>query len=524
LIFNAFTQTYSLVDTNFVKFLKATYPTTINTKNELIITEAAKIQGTFSCVNRSVANADGLQFFTGISRLIVQKNSIKSLPDLSTLIKLLFIDVSENQITYIPDLSKLVRLKELFADGNSIQILPDFSGNDSLITLSAHGNKIDTIIGLSKLKKLGYLQLSYNKLKYLPGVDSLFSLGSLMCWKNNLQSLPSLANLLKLSTINVSYNSLKEVPELGNKPLLSIAYFNDNQISVLKDDFSRCSVLNKVRLYYNPITFGQLIQVSAKSGYDTIFKMNPQLVKKVAYDVSYRENTRFSLSTNIAKGIKTVSYDWYKNGIFFKNTLVDSLIIKNVSITNSGKYYCVVKSSLFSDFFIKTDTFTVTIRPCVDTTLVGFVTEDISCEKGGQISIIDKNTEASTNFYTLVGKSGQIYNNKNNHVFLGLNELDYQLKVTAFDGCNRNINRPIVLAQKPCEEYLIYPDQDVNNSVTFADSGEVKIYDKRGELVNKFSIPSLWQGTGSKSQKLSTGFYIADINNGAKIIGITILH
>lgn len=521
---SAFAQTYSLVDTNFVKFLKAAYPTTINTSNELLISEAAKVKGTFSCVNKSVANVDGLQFFTGISRLIIQKNSIKSLPDLSAMTKLNFIDVSDNQITYIPDLSKLVRLKELFADDNSIQMLPDFSKNDSLLTISAHHNKIDTIIGLSKLKKLDFLQLSYNQLKFLPGIDSLTYLEQIMCWKNNLQALPSLANLLKLSTINVSYNSLKEVPELGKKPLLTIAYFNDNQISVLNDDFSKCTILNKVRLYYNPITFGQLIQVSAKLGYDTIFKMNPQLVKKVASDISYRENTRFSLSTNIDKGIKTVSYDWYKNGVFFKNTIVDSLIINNVSISDSGKYHCVVKSSLFSDFFIKTDTFTVAIRPCVDTTLVGFVTEDISCEKGGQISIIDKNTEASTNLYTLIGKSGQIYNNKNNHVFVGLNELDYQLKVTAFDGCNRNINRPIVLAQKPCEEYLIYPDQEVNNSVTFADSGEVKIYDKRGELVNKFSTPSLWQGTGSKSQKLSTGFYIADINNGAKIIGITILH
>lgn len=514
---------YPILDSSFVKFLTVNYPATIDTANNLIISEAAKVSGTFNCVNYSIRKIDGLQYFTNLKKIIIHKTSISYLPSLDHINGLTSIDVSQNKLMYLPDLSKLRSLKEIFANDNTIKFVPDLTLNDSLVALSMHHNFIDTLIGLENLKRLNYLQISYNNLRYLPGLDSMSSLSFLLIWKNNIKALPNLSPLQKLSYIDAAYNEMTTVPVLGNKPNLTTAYFNDNNISVINDDFSQCPILGKVRLYNNPITFFELIKVTAKQGYDTIFKMNPHKVTKVAYKISVRENTKITLSTNIDRGVSSVFYDWYKNGFYFKTVFADSLVLPKTMGVNTDSYFCLVRSSKFTDFVVNTDTFNISTYSCIDTSKITINTFDIDCENGGQIQLVDKNLDASAFKYSITSNSGK-YIDAQNWSFTGLNELKYNLTIKATDGCSRTLLKPIYLKQKTCEEFLLCPNAESNNSYEFVDTGLVKIYDKQGNVVHQMPIPNLWNGQGLKSHKVPTGFYVADINNGQKTIGITVVY
>lgn len=517
-------QTYTLSDTLFRNFLKTTYPTTINTAGDLVILEANKIKGNFTANGKNLSNVDGIQFFTGISRLSLQDNRLRFLPDLSPLTFLISISVTNNDLLFVPSFSKLKRLKFIDLQKNALVAFPDVIGADSLQTLSLHFNNLDSLPNLGSLKLLRELNVQYNNITDISGIENALAIETLIVYKNKIFKPVNLSKLTKLQNLNIGYNALKVGPIIGANNRIKLMYANDNMIDSLPDNYALCDSMQNIRLYNNPLTFKDLAKFMDTRGYDTLVKLNPQPAFKVGYDLNVRENTSAILKTRIDVGATYVTYDWFKDGLFFKTTSSDGLLLSQIKSTDAGKYYCNIRHSAFHNFYIKTDTFNISVSPCNDLSKIALSITDIECMRPGSITVQDLNTEASQNTYLLKSDVSTKTISAKNGKFSELTEPNYTFSIVAKDGCVKTWSTPISIGQQECEEVLLYPDSEGNSSYYFEQTGEVTIYDKRGNVVKKLVVPGAWTGQGVKGQKLPSGFYVADVNNGQKLIGITVLY
>ncbi len=512
-------QTVTLKDSAFVACLRK-YGNTINSSGKLVISEAAKVQS-ITCTSGTIESVEGLQYLTGVTSINLQTNQISYIPDISALTKLKTFNVAENNLTDLPDFSKIPGLQEIFVQRNQIAVLRDLSMNDSLKTLYIHSNKLDTLPDLSNLTQLQVLNLTYNNLKYIPNLEKLTSLQSLACWKNQLVALPPLDSLSDLVSLDASYNKLTDMPSFGSKPQLQIIYLNDNLIDSLSD-LSKCPALQNVRLYKNPLTFRQLLSLETKPGYDTLVKLNPQQPHRVGVSAQVKEADTLVLRTGIDKGVPRVRYFWYRNGILVDSVLNDSFVVVNIQFPDSGKYTCQIKHPDFHYVSLITDTFYVHVTPCINMGNVQIHTTDISCLNSGTVNVTvdDFSTIAS---FELASSSGKKYTSSQGK-FSGLSETAYSLSILTKSACRKEYPSQVHLNQKECEEVLLSPDNDgISDTYYFPDLGKVTIYDKRGQSIKTFSIPGEWDGTSDKG-KVFSGFYVADINNGKKLVGITVLY
>ncbi len=516
-------QTVLLPDTNFTKCLKTVFPSSINTSNQLIISEANKAKGTLSCVNMKITSAEGIQYFTSVSTIKLNTNNLSFFPQINLLTSLQNIDVSENQLESLPSFLNQKRLKTIFAQRNKIKALPDLSNNDSLITLYIHTNQLDTLPDLGKLKNLVTLNVTYNNLKYLPNINQLVSLQNLYAWKNQLIEAPSLTALNQLIYVDLSYNLLKKTPELGSKPNLNIAYFNDNQISVLTD-FSQCTQLQKVRLYNNMLTFSETIKLINIPKYDTIFKLMPNKPIKLGKLIETNQALPINITIGIDQKVVGIKYEWFKNGNLINSKPTDSLVFIKADLKDEGKYYCTIKNCFFPNVTLNSDTFTIKVIPCPDPSNIIITSNEINCLSQGTININGYNSTTYPATYELLPTLNSKTINSTSGNFEGLSESSFKLKIKIKNGCNYTYPDIITIPQKECDEVLISPDNDgSSDSYYFADTGKVVIYDKRGNIIKTLTIPASWDGTSEKG-KVSNGFFVADINGGKKIIGITVLY
>ena len=317
-------------------------------------------------------------------------------------------------------------------------------------------------------------------------------------------------------------NNLTLLPNLPKVCRLKSLYVNNNNLSKLPD-FSQCGSLEKVRIYNNDkLTFEQYVPLTTIDSFDTIFKPSPQRPYKVGKKISISEGDSLVLATGIDKSVSNVQYVWYKNGKLIDTVANDYFKIPATTLSDSGKYTCVLKHPVFNIISLVTDTFYVSISPCVDFGELNYNISEISCLTTGTLTITGSKHPIAT--YELMGKNtGKLYTN-NTGRFSGLSETTYSLTLKSENGCVKKYANPIVINQKECEETILSPDGDgQSDSYYFPENGKVVIYNKQGEVIKTLSIPGEWNGYSDKG-KVSSGFYVADINNGKRLIGITVLY
>ncbi|KAM3595180.1 uncharacterized protein V6R79_019537 [Siganus canaliculatus] len=143
------------------------------------------------------------------------------------------VDLSSNKIEVLPaGIGNFLQLKSLTLNSNKLTSLPaEISKLKKLETLSLNGNQIRQLPStMGQLKALRTLNLSGNKFSEFPlGLGSLRHLDLLDLSRNQIQSIPSEVSELQTIEINL----------------------NQNQISILAAEVSRCPRLKVLRLEEN---------------------------------------------------------------------------------------------------------------------------------------------------------------------------------------------------------------------------------------------------------------------------------
>ncbi|KAM8833621.1 leucine-rich repeat-containing protein 57 [Synchiropus picturatus] len=143
------------------------------------------------------------------------------------------VDLSENKIEVLPaNVGNFLQLKSLTLNSNRLSVLPT---------------------DISKLKKLEVLSLSGNRIQQLPStMGQLKALRTLCLSGNQITEFPSgLGSLRHLDLLDLSRNQIQSVPaEVSELQAIEIN-LNQNQISVLSAEVSRCPRLKVLRVEEN---------------------------------------------------------------------------------------------------------------------------------------------------------------------------------------------------------------------------------------------------------------------------------
>lgn len=180
---------------------------------------------------------------TRLTWFCVERNELKSLPNLENLNNLVDFNCEVNLLSKLPNFEKLTNLKRLIAAFNKIQYLPasigklkkleelDLGNNylrslpeeigelSNLISLNLAFNKLNALPdSFTSLVNLKELDLSCNQLTTLPSdFEKLTNLTELDLKGNNLITLPKCFNLLtNLDYLFLGNNPIEELPDLSN--------------------------------------------------------------------------------------------------------------------------------------------------------------------------------------------------------------------------------------------------------------------------------------------------------------------
>src|SRR6185437_12468360 len=177
-------QTASIPDPNFLSFLKSNFSKTINSSNQLIIAQAAKVTSNFDCSSQNISNLEGIQYFSGIQTLHAESNLLTSLPPLDSLVNLQKLIIHTNQLKSLPSLSNNTQLIQLIVYNNQLTSLPDLSALANLQKLDVGNNMLTVTPNVSANVRLQQLSLDRNYLTQGPNITGLDSLTQVQLHSN----------------------------------------------------------------------------------------------------------------------------------------------------------------------------------------------------------------------------------------------------------------------------------------------------------------------------------------------------
>ncbi|XP_034063311.1 leucine-rich repeat-containing protein 57 [Gymnodraco acuticeps] len=169
------------------------------------------------------------------------------------------VDLSGNKIEVLPPaIGNFLHMKSLTLNSNRITALPsEISKLKKLETLSLNGNRIVTLpSSLGQLKALRTLNLSGNQIsEFPPGLGTLRHLDLLDLSRNQIRNVP--AHVSELQTIEIN--------------------LNQNQISVLTEEVSKCPRLKVLRLEENCLDLSSVPQSILRDSQVSLFSVEGNL-------------------------------------------------------------------------------------------------------------------------------------------------------------------------------------------------------------------------------------------------------
>ncbi|MBN1182684.1 MAG: leucine-rich repeat domain-containing protein [Bacteroidales bacterium] len=272
---------------------------------------------------------------TSLTRLVCDNNKLIQLPDLSNNINLEDIECTNNLLTSLPDLSHNINLEELYCDSNYLTSLPEIAG-DNMKELVCNHNLLTTIPDLSDFDQLFSLECSYNQLTYLPDLSDCNALKAIYCNNNKITTWPNMHPYTH--TIRIQNNLLTEIPDLSGYYQFTDINISNNLLTNLPQN-GFYTFLHHFICNDNKFDFSDACDLRIIDTLDNFYYLYvPQ--KPFGNSDSIFLDERDTLILGIASQDSALIYQWFKDTTAIMGETDTILIIKNISLADSGIYTC----------------------------------------------------------------------------------------------------------------------------------------------------------------------------------------
>lgn len=342
----------TIPDANFRAYLREMYPWVLTTDDKLIVEQAQTIE-TIWFYSRGIVDFTGIEYFTGLTELVIADNPATTIPDLSLLTGLQTFECSYTEITSLPDFTSNSQLETVRVYGNELTAFPDFTYNPKLRYIDVQDNNITTVPDLSLLPDLETLQVSYNPITTFPSLAFNTKLKNLWMRQVQITTAPSLSAQSLLETVDLSDNNLLEFPAINSTHLRSVYAFN-NRLTALPD-FSATPLGTQgtqLMIVSNMLTFEDLLPFVNKD-FDVL---TMAIQKKVTSD---SDTFAISAKTFVLKlpfddTVTGSAYKWYKDHVLIATTSVNQLVIDNADANDAGIYHAEITNPAIPELTLKT--------------------------------------------------------------------------------------------------------------------------------------------------------------------------
>jgi internalin A len=515
----AFSQTITLPDNNLRDKLIASYPQVMQ-GNQLNTANAAALTGTLNLTNANITDATGIQYFTGITTLDLSHNQLSIFPNISAISGLVKFYASYNNLTSLPDMTALTQLGDFQVMNNQLTALPDLSGATGLTLLYCSNNHITQLPPLTQFPNLINLVVGNNPvinstfdaspcihlvqlhihqmgLNTIIGLDKLPNLSILYTWGNNLTSISGIDLNTSLTLFVTFDNPLVDLPNLNNKPNLNTL------------DISQCL-----------LTFEDIQPVVNLTTPPASFKYAPQ--RNIPYaDVSARAENNYTLTYPVSAPLSTNRYVWFKDGSILDSSASPSYTFSPLKISNAGKYVLKVYNTSITSLVLNSDTFKVTVLPCIELKITGLSIVSKDCSKGYTIDFSQNQIGGGTSPFQYQLSTSSTNKLISYPITENIEAGNYFLTVIDSKNCKATDSFTLNSIDN-CDPVLTPNGDGIADTYYIEKTGKVSVYDLKRERVNTLQAPVVWDGTDKNGVLLDAGFYIL-MMEGQKPIYLTII-
>ncbi len=392
--------------------------------------------------------------------------------------------------------------------------IPTTIGNLTMLKdLELYNNQLSGNIPatIGNLDSLQTLDLSYNHLSGdIPAtIGNLDSLQKLFLYTNQLSGdIPAtIGNLNSLQTLDISDNQLSgNIPAtIGNLTKLQNLELYNNQFDSLPD-LSALNILYYCKIQNNKFDFGDL--QTARIPASNYYTYSPQA--NIGDTTYFKFIVGYDYSFSDSVGGSGNQYQWFKNNTAISGQTDSSLKLTDVSISDTGTYYCKITNSDFPDLTLKTQPFI--LDTSVYTVTFSVLDNNSSPIENAQIHIQNWNNSLFTD---ASGKNSTDLGTGNYTAIVS--KTGFVNDTTAFSVIDKDENINIVLqaataiAQNSANRIVIYPNPVSDNFfVKNAGNSLMTITDMFGRKVLRTKLNS--NNENIDVNNLQSGIYIININ------------
>lgn len=208
----------------------------------------------FTAEGAGIINLTGMEYWTTLTEIILNDNSIVDVSPLAGLTSLISLSISSNSIDDVSPLASLTSLTILQLGWNSFTDFSALASLTSLWAIDLSNLGIIDISSLAALTNLTELYIIYNNIVDISILAGLTSLTSLQLVGNSIVDVSPLAGLTSLTSLDIGDNNISDISPLvgtlgsgtwfntGGSPLNVHAYSTDIPAFLAAG----------VDIYYNP--------------------------------------------------------------------------------------------------------------------------------------------------------------------------------------------------------------------------------------------------------------------------------
>jgi internalin A len=498
----AFSQTVvSLPDVNLQNKLISSYPQVMQ-GNQLDLAKAAALTGTLNLRNASISDATGLQYFTGISTLDLTNNLLTTLPDISATTGLLNFYATNNALTSLPDMSALTQLKDFQVMNNKLTALPNLSA-PGLTSLYCSSNLITQLPPLTQFPALINLVVGSNPIGNID-VSACTNLLELHIHRTGADTIVGLEKLKKLTTVYAWGNKIRSFKGLDSITTLVLCFIYDNPAEALPYVKNKPN-LTSLTVWNSLLTFED-IQPVLQQGPPASFSYSPQ--RTIHFDdVTPRAENVYTIKYPVSPALSGNKYVWMKDGVVLDSSGSSSYTFNPLKFSNSGNYYLKVYNASMPTLVLRSDTFNISVSPCLELKVSSFDILNKDCSKGYTIDLSQSLISGGTAPFVYELNNGISRKRIGSLYIESIEAGKYLFKITDSKNCTATDN--FTLDKIDNCDLVITPNGDgITDTYFIEKSGKVSVYDLKRNLVNTLQAPIVWDGRDKNGAMLDAGLYM----------------